>query len=83
MSIHADSRQYGTDEERAEWKRDLKYEYRGESISRKIPKPFIAVPAVYGDVPSPDIPECDGEFREDYCVGCSEYDECRKINDDN
>ena len=79
MSIHSDPRQYGTDEERAEWKRDLEYEYRGESISRRMPKAFIVVPAVYGAVPSPpDPPECEGEFDWEKCKGCSEYEECER-----
>lgn len=28
MSIHNDDRQYGSEEERAEWKQELKAEYR-------------------------------------------------------
>ena len=28
MSIHNDDRQYGTDEERAEWKQEVNAEYR-------------------------------------------------------
>ena len=30
MSIHNDDRQYGSDEERSEWKREVKDEYRRE-----------------------------------------------------
>jgi len=30
MSLHTDRRQYGTDEERAEWLQELKSEYRRE-----------------------------------------------------
>ena len=30
MSIFNDSRRYGTDQERAEWERDMKWEFRGD-----------------------------------------------------
>ena len=33
-----------------------------------------------GGLPDPpEPPECDGEFRYDVCEGCSEYDECKRI----
>lgn len=32
------------------------------------------------NLPDPPEPiECDGEFRSDVCEGCSEYDECKQI----
>lgn len=34
MSLMNDYRRYGTDEEREEWKQELKWEYREESINR-------------------------------------------------
>ena len=36
----------------------------------------------FGGLSVPDAPEpieCDGEFRSDVCEGCSEYDECKRI----
>ena len=33
-------------------------------------------------LPVPDAPEpieCMDDFREDYCKGCSDYDECKRI----
>lgn len=27
----------------------------------------------------PEPPECDGEFLYDVCEGCSEYDDCKRI----
>ena len=36
MSIHADPRQYSADpEERADWERDLRFEYRREEYEQK------------------------------------------------
>jgi len=36
-----------------------------------------------GGLPDPpEPPECDGEFRYDVCEGCSEYDECKRIAED-
>ena len=35
MSIHNDDRQYGTDEERAEWMQELKSEYRKQEYEDK------------------------------------------------
>ena len=40
MSIHNDDRQYGTDEERAEWKQELNWEYaRQEYYDRRAEEP--------------------------------------------
>lgn len=35
-------------------------------------------PSAVGRIP--DVPEleCDGDFREDLCDGCPEYEECKK-----
>ena len=82
MSIHSDPRQYGTDEEREAWKRDLAWEYREVFSKGKIPVSFGLRPSTYGDVPSPDLPECDGEFEEDKCEGCDQYEECEKYWND-
>lgn len=35
----------------------------------------------FSGLPVPDPPECDGEFRDDYCEGCSNYDECKAEDD--
>ena len=34
----------------------------------------------FGNVPDPPEPmECNDEFDDSYCEGCSQYDECRRI----
>lgn len=38
MSIHTDERQFGTDEERAEWQQELKSEYRREQWEDEHPE---------------------------------------------
>ena len=32
----------------------------------------------YGYIPDPPINECEGDFEENKCNGCSEYEECKK-----
>ena len=35
-------------------------------------------PSAVGRIPDAPELECDGDFREDLCDGCPEYDECKK-----
>ena len=36
----------------------------------------------FGIVPNPPEPiECDGNFDYEYCYGCADYDECKKLEE--
>ena len=62
--------------------------YLGKSVSIEIDRPIgyvhhkgektLVYPINYGYIPDPPINECEGDFEENKCNGCSEYEECKK-----
>lgn len=39
-------------------------------------------PSAVGRIPDAPELECDGEFREDYCYGCTEYEDCKRESEE-